>query len=204
MSGRVRDPVWEEGAESQLVQSRPRGACSCFGRQQQIEIVRHIHAQVQPAAQLARGLRAAVMEWRDEEITDAADQRCAARWCDDEKTRSCIQIMPEREGRRARSRFSSFFNVAAIGGKSPRASIGSHNVPTKGEPVKRFDADAPPPNGAAPSPSCGRPLPCTTHILRECFRRPPEWSRTRLRALPLPHRCFAAAERTTRARRRRR
>jgi hypothetical protein len=45
--------------------------------------------------------------------------------------------MPEREGRRARSRFSSFFNVAAIGGKSPRASVGSRNLFATGWPVKR-------------------------------------------------------------------
>lgn len=39
-------------------------------------------------------------------------------------------------GRRARSRFSSFFNVAAIGGKSPRASVGSRNVWRQGGRVK--------------------------------------------------------------------
>src|SRR4051812_30707403 len=48
-----------------------------------------------------------------------------------------MQKSARASGRRARSRFSSLFNVAAIGGKSPRTTIGSRNLGQPPDGVKR-------------------------------------------------------------------
>ena len=113
---------------AQLLRSRPRLVCAHLPAQQQAIIAGHIHAHARPAAQLARSRQ---REAKVNGMRVMENRRGGAELC-------CIQKMPEREGRRARSRFSSFFNVAAIGGKSPRASIGSSQPMRRGLTSQAF------------------------------------------------------------------
>jgi len=112
---------------AQLLRSRPRLPCAHVPAQQQAIIAGHIHAHARPAARLARSRQ---REARVSGMRVTERRRSEAELC-------CIQKMPERSGRRARSRFSSFFNVAAIGGKSPRAFDCFGTLWRRGRRVKR-------------------------------------------------------------------